>query len=517
MTETIAFGYGRVKAELQLKRLNRHGIIAGATGTGKTVTLKVLAEQLSQAGIPVFLSDIKGDLVSLAQENTKEMDPERLAKTHYEAYEPARFPVELWDVLGETGTPVRMTISEMGPVLLTRLLGLNDTQESILNIVFSVADEKGLLLLDLMDLRAMLNYVADHAAELSKYYGNIPARSVGAILRSLVVLEQQGGNIFFGEPSLEIADLMRQEGGRGVINILNATSLFNQPTLYATVLLSLLAELYETLPEVGDLDKPKLVFFFDEAHVLFKDTPKVLLEKIELIVRLIRSKGVGVFFVTQNPTDIPDSVASQLGNRIQHGLRAFTPKELKTVSTVAETFRQEAGQDLAKVIQELQVGEALVSTLQADGTPSLAARVMIYPPQSQLGTIDPSLVLAVMNQSPLMDKYAEAVDRESAHEQILAMTAEQEAELLRQAEAEEAQKLAAEEAKETAKAEEKAAKEAAKAQEKAIKETQKAAQKSSNKRSDSVMDRFTKNLMSQVGREVGRALTRGITGILKGK
>lgn len=506
MSDVIAFGYGSSRAEMQLKRLNRHGIIAGATGTGKTVTLKVLAEQLSDAGIPVFLSDIKGDLNSLIAANTKEIDPSRLEKTHYSDYSPVAYPVELWDVLGQNGTPVRMTISELGPVLLTRLLGLNDTQESILNIVFRVADEHGLLLVDLMDLRAMLNFVAENAAELSQYYGNIPARSVGAILRSLVVLEQQGGKIFFGEPSLDFADLMRTaEDGRGVINVLQATELFNQPTLYSTVLLSLLSELYEVLPEVGDLDKPKMVFFFDEAHVLFKDAPKVLLEKIELIVRLIRSKGVGVFFVTQNPTDIPDSVAAQLGNRIQHGLRAFTPKELKTVATVAETFRQEGGKDLAKVIQELQVGEAVVSTLQADGTPSFADRVLIYPPKSMLGTVEPSALLSVINNSPLMEKYADAVNRESAHEQILAMTEAKEAELIKKAEQAEEEK----EAQEKAKLEEKAQKEAAKAAQRANQPT--------SRKTDSVMDRFTKNLMSQVGREVGRVVTRGIMGMLKGK
>ncbi|HEM5703506.1 TPA: DUF853 family protein [Streptococcus suis] len=502
MSDVIAFGYGSSRAEMQLKRLNRHGIIAGATGTGKTVTLKVLAEQLSDAGIPVFLSDIKGDLNSLVAANTKEIDPSRLEKTHYLDYSPVGYPVELWDVLGENGTPVRMTISELGPVLLTRLLGLNDTQESILNIVFSVADERGLLLIDLMDLRAMLNFVAENAAELSQYYGNIPARSV--------VLEQQGGKIFFGEPSLDIADLMRTaEDGRGVINVLQATQLFNQPTLYSTVLLSLLSELYEVLPEVGDLDKPKMVFFFDEAHVLFKDAPKVLLEKIELIVRLIRSKGVGVFFVTQNPTDIPDSVAAQLGNRIQHGLRAFTPKELKTVATVAETFRQEGDEDLVKVIQELQVGEAVVSTLQVDGTPSFADRVLIYPPKSMLGTVEPSALLSVINNSPLMEKYADAVNRESAHEQILAMTEAKEAELIKKAEQAEAEKQAEKEAKAAAKMEEKAQKEAAKA-------AQKTSQPASRK-TDSMMDRFTKNLMSQVGREVGRVVTRGIMGMLKGK
>jgi len=500
MSDVLQFGYGRSVAELQLKRLNRHGIIAGATGTGKTVTLKVLAEQMSEAGIPVFLSDIKGDLISLAQEHTEPVSAERLEATHYATYEPASYPVELWDVTGEKGIPVRMTISEMGPVLLTRLLGLNETQESILNIVFSVADERGLLLIDMMDLRAMLNFVAENAAELSQYYGNIPARSVGAILRSLVVLEQQGAKIFFGEPSLDIADLMQtDESGRGVINILNATQLFSQPTLYSTVLLALLSELYEVLPEVGDLDKPKMVFFFDEAHVLFKDAPKVLLEKIELIVRLIRSKGVGVFFVTQNPTDIPDSVASQLGNRIQHGLRAFTPKELKTVTVVAETFRQEADQDLAKLIQELKVGEAVVSVLAADGTPTYADRVMIYPPKSLLGTADPSLVNALINRSSLMDKYGEAINRESAHEQIAVWAQEKEAALQESLEKEEAEKA------------QKKAEQSEKAEEKAAKKT------SSPRKTDSAMDRFTKNVMSAVGREAGRILMRGITGMLTGK
>ena len=500
MSDVLQFGYGRSVAELQLKRLNRHGIIAGATGTGKTVTLKVLAEQMSEAGIPVFLSDIKGDLISLAQEHTEPVSAERLEATHYATYEPASYPVELWDVTGEKGIPVRMTISEMGPVLLTRLLGLNETQESILNIVFSVADERGLLLIDMMDLRAMLNFVAENATELSQYYGNIPARSVGAILRSLVVLEQQGAKIFFGEPSLDIADLMQtDENGRGVIHILNATQLFSQPTLYSTVLLALLSELYEVLPEVGDLDKPKMVFFFDEAHVLFKDAPKVLLEKIELIVRLIRSKGVGVFFVTQNPTDIPDSVASQLGNRIQHGLRAFTPKELKTVTVVADTFRQEAGQDLAKEIQELKVGEAVVSVLAADGTPSYADRVMIYPPKSLLGTADPSLVNGLINRSSLMDKYGEAINRESDHEQISAWAQEKEAALKDSLEKEEAEK-AQKKAEKTEKAEEKAAQKT-----------------SSSRKTDSAMDRFTKNVMSAVGREAGRILMRGITGMLTGK
>lgn len=487
MTYTIQFGFGQQAAQMQLNKLNRHGIIAGATGTGKTVTLKVLAEQLSSVGIPVFLSDIKGDLTSLAQANTQDVS-ERLAKTYYETYEPQAFPVQLWDVSGEKGTPLRMTISEMGPVLLTRLLALNETQESILNVVFDVADKQGLLLLDMNDLRAMLNYVRDNSALLSQHYGNIPSQTVGAILRRLIVLEQQGGNIFFGEPSMEIQDLMRvAEDGRGVVNILDASRLFAQPTLYATILLSLLAEMYENLPEVGDLDKPKLVFFFDEAHALFADAPTVLLEKIELIVRLVRSKGVGVYFITQNPTDIPDKIASQLGNRIQHGLRAFTPKELKTVATVAQTFRQEAGQDLNRVIQELQVGEAVVSTLQADGTPGMADRVLIYPPQSSFKTIDPILQMQLVDNSPLQVKYGQSIDRESAFE------------LLSQQTEEVAKKEMAQEELEIAKSKKKTT-------------TEKV---TSARKTDSMFDRLAKNMMSQVGRELGRVISRGITGMFK--
>ncbi|WP_124059629.1 helicase HerA-like domain-containing protein [Vaginisenegalia massiliensis] len=502
----IQFGYGQGAASLYLNKLNRHGIIAGATGTGKTVTLKVIAEQLSQAGVPVFLSDIKGDLMSLCQEGSTEGLADRLTQTHYETYQPMAFPIQVWDVLAKEGTPLRMTVSEMGPILLTRLLGLNDVQESILNIVFKVADEKGLLLIDLMDLRAMLNYVADHAKELSDYYGNISAQSIGAILRSMVVLEEQGGSIFFGEPSLAIEDFIKTASdGRGVINILNAKEIYMKPTLYATVLLTVLAELFETLPEVGDLDKPKMVFFFDEAHTLFKDTPKALLDKIELIVRLIRSKGVGVFFVTQNPTDIPDTVASQLGNRIQHGLRAFTPKEIKVVDAVAQTFRQAEGQDLAKVIQELKVGQAVVSTLQEDGTPSLADQVFIYPPMSKMGTVDPSVLLAQLNASPLLEKYGEPVNRESAHEQIAAMTQADQEQMMKQAEQAEKQTTRADSTSDQA-------------EDKSIIEEiggsiLKSTRRSS--RSDTAMERFQKNLMSSVGREVGRVISRGILGMFK--
>lgn len=534
MTEKILFGYGKEAASLELDKLNRHGVIAGATGTGKTITLKVLAEQLSEAGIPVFLSDIKGDLASLAEANKSDDLGERLAATQYTTFEPTAYPVEIWDVLGEEGLPVRITISEMGPILLSRLLGLNETQTGILNIVFAVADEQGLLLIDLMDLRAMLNYVGDNAKELGSHYGTISKASIGVILRSIVVLEQQGGERFFNEPSLDISDFIRQaQDGRGIINVLNAKQLYTLPTLYATVLLALLSELYEELPEVGDLPKPKLVFFFDEAHSLFDGTPKALLDQIELIVRLIRSKGVGVFFVTQNPTDIPDAVASQLGNRVQHGLRAFTPKELSVVKAVAQTFRQETDLDLEKMIQELKVGEAVVSTLQADGTPSFADRVMIYPPQSKIGTIDPSVLLATLNQSTLLEKYQETINRESAHEQLSELVAQQEAALIAEAELVEQEKLAADKAAEAerlAKEYEKAnaKKEAALAKEleRQRKETQRELERAQNaaqkartntrsRRTESPMDRFTKNMMSAVGREVGKVITRGITGMFK--
>ena len=503
MNTELTFGFGSQPVSLSLDKLNRHGLIAGATGTGKTVTLKVIAEKLSQAGVPVFLSDIKGDLTSLSEEGSSEPFVDRLQATQYQEYETKAFPIELWDSYGQEGVPLRVTVSEMGPILLAKLLGLNDTQTGILNVVFSVADERGLLLIDLTDLRAMLNYVAEHAQELSSNYGNISKSSIGVILRSIVVLEQQGASEFFAEPSIDVEDFMRvDESGQGVINILNATKLYQTPTLYAMVLLALLGELFDSLPEVGDLDKPKLVFFFDEAHVLFEDTPKVLVEKIELMVRLIRSKGIGVFFVTQNPMDLPDSVSAQLGNRIQHGLRAFTPKELKVVKAVSETFRQDfdQGQDLSKVIQELATGEAVVSTLANDGTPSFAEKVMIYPPMSKLGLVDPQVTLKVINHSPLLEKYAEKVDRESAHEQLnAAMQATQE-EMIESIDPQlEQEPMANERIRELEAALAKQAKQS----------------KSTSRRTDSNFDRLTKNMMSQVGREIGRVITRSITGMFK--
>ena len=524
MTQTISFGYGSKPAQFMANKLNRHGVIAGATGTGKTVTLKVLAEQLSEAGVPVFLSDIKGDLASLAEKGeVTEKIAERLAKVHLEDFEPSSYPVAFWDVFGENGINIRTTISEMGPILLAQLLGLNETQEGILNIAFKVADDQGLLLIDIKDLRAMLNYVGAHAGELRNLYGNIAQQSIGSILRSLLVLEQQGGDKFFGEPAFEINDLFKVDpSGRGVINILASEKLFQTPKLYATFLLWFLSELYENLPEVGDLDKPKLVFFFDEAHVLFSQSNAAVQEKIELIVRLIRSKGISIFFVTQNPTDIPNAIASQLGNRVQHGLRAFTPAEQKNVRAVAETFRQEDGQDLVTVITNLKVGDAVVSTLQEDGSPSFAEVVSIYPPKSKLDAGDPLVRQQLINQSAFYDKYAEMFDRESAHEQLLALEeqfkqeqeaavaqkeAEKQAELERK-EAEKQEALAQKEAERQAKLEEKE-------REREQKELERQARQAATKRGDSAMDRFTKNVMSSVGREVGRVITRGVMGLFK--
>ena len=524
MTQTISFGYGSKPAQFMANKLNRHGVIAGATGTGKTVTLKVLAEQLSEAGVPVFLSDIKGDLASLAEKGeVTEKIAERLAKVHLEDFEPSSYPVAFWDVFGKNGINIRTTISEMGPILLAQLLGLNETQEGILNIAFKVADDQGLLLIDIKDLRAMLNYVGAHAGELRNLYGNIAQQSIGSILRSLLVLEQQGGDKFFGEPAFEINDLFKVDpSGRGVINILASEKLFQTPKLYATFLLWFLSELYENLPEVGDLDKPKLVFFFDEAHVLFSQSNAAVQEKIELIVRLIRSKGISIFFVTQNPTDIPNAIASQLGNRVQHGLRAFTPAEQKNVRAVAETFRQEDGQDLVTVITNLKVGDAVVSTLQEDGSPSFAEVVSIYPPKSKLEAGDPLVRQQLINQSAFYDKYAEMFDRESAHEQLLALEeqfkqeqeaavaqkeAEKQAELERK-EAEKQEALAQKEAERQAKLEEKE-------REREQKELERQARQAATKRGDSAMDRFTKNVMSSVGREVGRVITRGVMGLFK--
>ena len=402
---------------LTLRLANRHGLVSGATGTGKTVTLQILAEGLSRAGVSVFAADIKGDLSGISAAGEAKDAFVKRAKDMGFAYEPDRFPVIFWDLFGEQGHPVRATISEMGPLLLSRLMDLNDVQEGVLNIAFRIADEQGLLLLDLKDLRAVLTLVADHAAELTTLYGNVSKNTVGAILRQLLVLENQGGAHFFSEPALALSDFMRTDrDGRGFINILAADKLMENPRLYATFLLWLLSELFEQMPEAGDPDKPKLVFFFDEAHLLFDDAPKALLDKIEQVVRLIRSKGVGVYFITQNPLDVPDDVLAQMGNRVQHALRAFTPRDQKAVKAAAETFRPNPKLDTAQVIMELGKGEALVSFLEGNGTPSMVERAMIRPPSARLGVITPEERKALIQASPVKGKYDQPIDSESAYE-----------------------------------------------------------------------------------------------------
>ncbi len=422
----ILLGKGETLQYLNLKLANRHGLIAGATGTGKTVSLQVLAEGFSSNGVPVFLADVKGDLSGLSRPGSPHPKvDERVAKIGIENYQQHPVPVVFWDLFGEQGHPIRTTISEMGPLLLARLLDLNDTQEGVLSIVFRVADEQGLLLLDLKDLRSLLTFVGGNAKEFSLQYGNVSTASVGAIQRSLLTLEQQGGEHFFGEPALAIADLMRSDlSGRGIVNILAADQLMQSPKLYATFLLWLLSELFEELPEVGDPEKPKLVFFFDEAHLLFDEAPKALLEKVEQVVRLIRSKGVGVYFITQNPLDVPDSVLGQLGNRVQHALRAFTPRDQKAVKAAASTFRQNPKIDTEQAITQLGVGEALVSTLQDKGVPSIVEQTLICPPASRIGPITPEERAETRAASPVGDRYNQSLDRESAYE-ILTKRAEE--------------------------------------------------------------------------------------------
>jgi DNA helicase HerA-like ATPase len=417
----IFVGKGESPQYLTLKLANRHGLVTGATGTGKTVTLQVLAEGFSAAGVPVFAADIKGDLSGIAEVGeAKEAFVSRAKGMGFD-YQPDQFPVMFWDLFGEQGHPVRATISEMGPLLLARLLDLNDTQEGVLNIAFRVADEQGLLLLDLKDLRAILAYVAEHAAELTTVYGNVSKATIGTIQRQLLVLENQGGTQFFSEPALKLTDFMKTDrDGRGYVNILAADKLMESPRLYATFLLWLLSELFEELPEVGDPDKPKLVFFFDEAHLLFNDAPKALLDKIEQVVRLIRSKGVGVYFVTQNPLDVPDKVLAQMGNRVQHALRAFTPRDQKAVKAAAETFRPNPKLNTAQVITELGKGEALVSFLEGNGVPALVDRALIRPPAARLGVITPEERKKIIQASPLKGKYDNAVDSESAYEVLQA-------------------------------------------------------------------------------------------------
>lgn len=477
-------------ATIHTSKLTRHGFIAGATGSGKTVTLKVITEQLSKEGVPVFLSDIKGDLSSLAQKgNIDENIAKRINEIGLKDYDNRKFEVEFFDIFGEKGIPLRTTISEMGPILLSKILGLNENQEGILNIAFKIADERQLLLIDIKDLRAMLNFVSENRKELSTMYGNISTASVGAILRSILVLEQQGGNLFFGEPDFDIKDFFRvNSNGEGIINILNSEKLITQPRLYTTFMLWLLSEMYENLPEIGDTEKPKIVFFFDEAHLIFENNDHILTKKIESIIRLIRSKGVGIFFVSQKATDLPDGVLSQIGTKIQHTLRAYTPKEQKTVKAIAASFRQVEESNLFDEILNLKIGEAIFSTLSEDSKPTYAIKTLISPPESKMGVVDYSETLALINSSILYEKYAEYIDKESAFE-ILAKEKER---VLKEKE----QKNIEEERH--------------KKEVKIIKMKEKEQSRKSSRMS--LFERFTGNIISSIGRAVGREITRGIFG-----
>ena len=405
---------------LELGQANRHGLIAGATGTGKTITLKVLAEQFSKAGVPVFMSDVKGDISSIAEAGSiNDKVQERIDMMKIDDYENNAFPVTLFDVFQKTGVPVRTTITEMGPLLIGKLLDLNNTQLGVLDIVFKVADESGLLLIDMKDFKALLKEINENREEYAEKYGNISSASIGAIQRALLRLESEGAETFFGEPALQLEDFIKfDDSGRGMINVLDASVLYQKPKLYATFLLWLLSELFESLPEVGDPEKPKIVFFFDEAHLLFNDSSKELIEKVEQVVRLIRSKGVGIYFVTQNPIDIPESVLGQLGNRVQHALRSYTPKDQKAIKSAAQTFRQNESFDTAQVIGELKTGEALISFLNDEGQPNVVERAFIRPPESKIGVIDESVKKDLIENASLNETYKETFDRESAYEML---------------------------------------------------------------------------------------------------
>ena len=499
---------------------NRHGLIAGATGTGKTVTLKVMAESFSDMGVPVFLSDVKGDLSGMCcPGEDSESIQKRITKFGIDGFNYKAYPTAFWDVFGEKGTPVRVTVSNMGPMILSRLFNLTDAQQGCLNIVFKVADDNGLLLLDLKDLRAMLQYVGDNRAEFTTQYGNISAASIGAIQRALLSFEEEGGSDIFGEPELNIFDWMRTDcNGKGYINVLSSERLVNSPTTYAMFLLWMLTELFEKLPEVGDVEKPRMVFFFDEAHLLFTDAKKALVTKIMQVVKLIRSKGVGVYFISQSPSDIPDEVLAQLSNRIQHALRAYTPAEIKAVKACAQSFRVNPEFDTATAITELGVGEALVSFLDKEGVPGIVQRANILPPQSLMGAADDQSITRTINLSEFELKYRAMVDRESAYEIIMRANAQLEEERA----AAEAEKIAAKEAaaaekaaaKEAAAAEKAAAKEAAAAEKAAAKEkaaAEKAAAKATAERNKTAKKAVT-SAASSVAGSVSRNLVNSVTG-----
>jgi DNA helicase HerA-like ATPase len=512
------------------KMANRHGVITGATGTGKTVTLQAMAQSFSRIGVPVFMADVKGDLSGVSQPGSEgnarvTARVEQLGLKDGWAWESC--PVTFWDVWGEQGHPLRATISEMGPVLLSRVLNLNDTQEGVFNIVFKVADDNGLLLLDLKDMRSMVQWVGDNARTLITEYGNISAASIGAIQRGLLTLDSQGADKFFGEPALDLMDMIQTDAsGKGVINILAADKLLQAPKLYATFLLWLMSELFENLPEAGDVDKPKLVFFFDEAHLLFDEAPDALLQKIEQVVRLIRSKGVGVYFCTQNPIDVPDKILGQMGNRVQHTLRAFTPRDQKAVRAAAETFRLNPNLNVEQAITELGVGEALVSFLDEKGMPNIVERTFIIPPRSQIGPITPEQRSQIIKSSLVFDHYQEQLDRESAYEVLKQKTADAAKAAEEEKAVAEQDKLANQQAKEQAKVEATQAKEAARLEafkqkeaEKARIAEEKASAKQARQQQDAVgdmADAFGKSMVRAAGVAVGATITRGILGSLFG-
>jgi len=514
MTDRIFIGGGGLDyaepQELLLKYGNRHGLIAGATGTGKTVTLQILAESFSAQGVPVFLSDVKGDLSGLGMPGRADFKlhdafMSRAQTIGFADYAYRAFPVVYWDVFGQAGHPVRTTISEMGPLLLSRLMELSQAQEGILNIAFRVADEQGLALLDLKDLQSLLVWVGENRAELSLRYGNVALASIGAIQRRLLVLEGQGGASFFGEPALQLSDLMLTDAaGYGGINILAADKLMNSPRLYATFLLWLLSELFETLPEVGDPDKPKLVFFFDEAHLLFDDAPKALIDKVEQVARLIRSKGVGVYFITQNPADVPDDILGQLGNRVQHALRAFTARDQQELRRAAQNYRPNPDFDTEDAIREVGTGEAVTSMLEAKGIPGVVQRTLIRPPSSQLGPVDDATRAALIAASPLKGKYDVTIDRDSAFE-VLTRRAAEAAAAAEQAEARETETESAVE-REFSTGRRYSGTRVGRST------AQPPAARRSSSRSDSVGEAFAKSLARQLGTQSGRAIVRGVLG-----
>ena len=491
--DKILIGKGNKENYILLNKINRHGLISGATGTGKTVTLKVLTEGLSDAGVATILADVKGDLANISKPGKmNDKLNSRLEELGISNFDFKNYPVNMWDIYGEKGIPLRVTVSEMGPLMLANILELNDTQTGVLNIIFKVADSEGLLLIDLKDLKQVINYVGENKDEISRTYGNVASQSLSAISRKLLFIEDAGGDLFFGEPAIDIGDLIRTDtSGKGVVNILNATKLISNPLLYSMLLLYLLSEIYENFPEVGDLDRPKLVFFFDEAHLLFNNTPKVLQEKIIQVVRLVRSKGVGVFFITQNPLDVPESISSQLSNRIVHQLRAYSPKELKAINAVADTFRQDESMNIKEEIINLRTGEALVSFADESGAPTVADKALILPPHSSFATLTDEEYKDLVDSSQLYTKYKDPIDRESAYEILLERIEKEKSEA-------EKEKIDSERQKEI------------EAQKKELEKAQK-----SSRTQKTYIDKGIDSMLGTITRTIGREIARGILGSMK--